>query len=976
MIKKLMLWTFAFMLLSSFAFAVDLENGLIRCYSLDEDDSTIIDLKGGYDGTLVGAEHLSSGCVVGNCYDFENTAGDSGTATDYIYADFGNLPNGSNSYTVASWVDFDVNTVHQGYLSYGKFVANYNTTNVFQIRNSPNLGNYYGTWNWVDLTPITIDHWMLIFNNYDTNFHRFAYNNSMWINNVSDNMNIRTGDYLGIGVRVPEVSADWNYALNGQMDEVMIWNRTLNNSERIYLYNSGSGRACSDIVTVGAVNFAPVVTAVEINSTTNLYYESEDLDLFCTITDSDNATITYNATYFIDGVNSGSYANASATAGTKTHLGQIGNAEISTDNLVMLSCLGYDGVNWSTPLNTSVTIKQATPSVNNIEYIIGLENITVNVDTADYTNLSIFVDIYNNTNTSFLQNSTAIITGLNQSTQYTLNISACNIIGNCNNSEYYIFNTKTILNVSAFELITRKNITGFTTVLNVTYGDGDTESITKTTINNDTILSFIIGSNTLYGNYEILGNITTTATNYLNSIFTEISINSIETKLFNSTGLYSTILNISCIDSDNNFIQSFNITITSNNYDYEIYNTTIENTTNWTAFYVVNTSLNVTAQSEGYGNRNLEITPAGEDYLPYNITMLLGGYAQFYFYNELTGALMDYATIFLDVISSMDSQNVSTTTGITAVNLSPTTYTFRYRADGYPERFYYANIIYDMSYTFNLYLLENTSATDVIITLYDQNNNKVEGYTIKLLKYDIVTNSYILRDQEKTDSQGEAIVQAVLFTEFYKFLVADDDGTTRLLTNPAYITATEITLQVNTGDDGAEDFFNTEAVSHSLTFNDATNNFRYTYSDLNGIISQSCLKVYRLTITNSSVLLNTSCLNTTAGTILVDVNNITGYSYKADAYIYYGSEDYFIDSLIHKFNAVNPLKTGEGAFITIILVVFAAFVGIFSLPVAVVLVPSVLILAAIIGFIEINIGLLFSLLVIGIVVAVLIQRRG
>ena len=633
------------------------------------------------------------------------------------------------------------------------------------------------------------------------------------------------------------------------------------------------------------------------------------------------------------------------------------------------SCRAYDGELYSSWLNSSVTtILPSAPEFSYSDVDTGLNDLTLTIDTRDSVNISVSgVDDY--INASYSQNKSFTFSGLNPHSFYDVNITICNQINNCS-SLGLVGLTKTRLNFTAWEIISGVSISTFET--NVTFRNFFVNQSNSTTSG---LISFVVGNDTHSG-YGINGNATTSATNYLNVNYSTFNprwnhFNStIELSL--PTFFYSSVLNVTAFDSSGAEISDFNITLTSLNYSYTLtQNTSI----NWTSFNLVNGTYNISIQAHGYADNSKVYTVQGLDYEVLNFTLLSGGWVYFYFYDEDTDVLIADRNISLEVISVGYANNFSTSTGMLGTNLTADEYTFRYWAYDYPERLYYMNIFKKGNYSTNLYLLKNDSSEVVTVTLIDQYNTPIEDHTIKLLKYDLSTNSYILRDMEKTNVVGEARVTAELFSEFYKFVVEAPSGSVKLETSPAYITSDTITLQIIIGDEGAADFFNSFDVNYNLLFNELTGNFKVTFSDPNNLITRGCLYLYRVSALNGSDEINSSCISSTTGTILLPVENITGVTYKADFYIYYDESIYFLDSVDYTYSEGAPFGNA-GLFFTVLLLILFAFLGVWSLEMVVIVEPVIILISAVLGFIELPVSMALSLVILGIIIAVLISKRG
>jgi hypothetical protein len=273
-----------------------------------------------------------------------------------------------------------------------------------------------------------------------------------------------------------------------------------------------------------------------------------------------------------------------------------------------------------------------------------------------------------------------------------------------------------------------------------------------------------------------------------------------------------------------------------------------------------------------------------------------------------------------------------------------------------------------------LYLLKNTSLTEVTATVYDEKGRLVEDAYIYVMKYDITTNSYITMEVVKTNFEGQAILNLVLASEFYKFIIHYPLNTVVKEKSPTYIYTTAINLQITTGEDFASSFYTSLGITYDLVFNNVTNNFRYTYSDSENSISQACLKVYKIQSLVESAYA-TSCSASQSGTILVNVTNTTDTWYRADAFVTISGSEYFMDSEYAKFPE-QTITTEEGAFWIFVLTVLFMFVGYWSKEVALIITPLPMLFGAILGIFNLSIPLVLSIEIVCVMVAIMISRRS
>jgi len=344
------------------------------------------------------------------------------------------------------------------------------------------------------------------------------------------------------------------------------------------------------------------------------------------------------------------------------------------------------------------------------------------------------------------------------------------------------------------------------------------------------------------------------------------------------------------------------------------------------------------------------------------------------FYDEETGELIENATI--DFISNAYSTNFSTNNGTLVVPTIPGgLYTLRYSSpQGYSQRITYLNIFNRTNLNISLYLLKNTSTTEVTVTVYDETSNLVEGAYVKLARYDLATNTYTVRETGLTNFEGITQLHPVLNTEFYRFYVEYPLGTVVKETNPDYIYETSLTIQINLGTGLSTDFYNSRDVSYSLVYNNATNNFRFTYLDNNAAVVEGCMEV-EITKGIYHSIYNTSCLSGSSGTILLYAPNASGYTYTANTYVRFSSEYQFLRDL--SVSWPDAIKTNKSGIVWVIIFTLTAILIFkWSKSIALIVLPIPTLIGSILRTIDVSLPLITGIWLLCIGFAIWLERGG
>jgi len=286
-----------------------------------------------------------------------------------------------------------------------------------------------------------------------------------------------------------------------------------------------------------------------------------------------------------------------------------------------------------------------------------------------------------------------------------------------------------------------------------------------------------------------------------------------------------------------------------------------------------------------------------------------------------------------------------------------------YSAEGYDAHTYFAyNLAITNATQYITYYLTN-GTTIVEFTVLDQNGDKVEDAYIKVKKYDIGTGTYKTIETLKTDEQGKALGNIILDTAWYEFVV-EYGGTVYLEDGPTKITTTSRTFRINL----LTDFFARYTdviygITSSLNYTDATGNFRFTWSDPDGNYHYGCLKVTKESLTGNT-LINETCVQSTAGTILININDsgsVNG-TYVAVGYIKF-DEPYVLQVLRKTWGSLSEKYGKEGLFYAFLIILTVAMVGIFAPKVAMILAVIGLVFSSMLGFFNMNPSWIIALVI-------------
>lgn len=235
--------------------AANIYDNLISCWDLDEESGTRDDAYGTNDLTDINTVGSASG-IIGKAASFNPLN------NEYLRKmDTDNSLDGGNAdYTFAFWISTRNNTTSAQLINKINGVSDY----AISQDSSGHINFYIGngaTWQAiVNDTTINLTTWYFVIVWVDSVSHKYY----IQINDGTP----KEGSILGTPITndsqfdVGSFSGTGNF--DGLLDEIAFWKRTLDNTERTWLYNSGSGRSCTALQVIPTatptITFTPTVT--------------------------------------------------------------------------------------------------------------------------------------------------------------------------------------------------------------------------------------------------------------------------------------------------------------------------------------------------------------------------------------------------------------------------------------------------------------------------------------------------------------------------------------------------------------------------------------------------------------------------------------------------------------------------------------------------------------------------------------------
>lgn len=499
----------------------------------------------------------------------------------------------------------------------------------------------------------------------------------------------------------------------------------------------------------------------------------------------------------------------------------------------------------------------------------------------------------------------------------------------------------------------------------------------------NTSINTFNSTNNLYQNTTSSGTVLLFANNGSNNIKTDVagnysknstctSTNTISTINCNVTGVYDSVLSLQAYNGATS-VSSFTINVTSTSigggYLYS------QSTTNGTLLLPMTQgyTYQVTFSSNGYvtTSANITVDSAVE---AYNFSTSLTRTLYVTFLDEETEYIINYTTIFLEMIGNNQSANLTTTNGTIFVTiLTAGNYTLRYGANGYATRLYKVSIDDSVSQNLNLTLLNSSSATTVTVYVYDEIGSPVEGAVVKVLRYNIVDNAFEINQIVTTNFEGRNEISVEANNEYYKFIIEYNNNVVYTST-PTYIFGTTLSFHISILESGFTNLFNQQGISGNITYNNVTKIATFTFNDIDNIASQGCLYAYEIRQT-AQVLNDSSCTASSSGTVFLTINSTNRY-FILKGIVTKDLQSYTIATYYLNQEDIIP-SSGKlvGLFVLFMLLSLSAFIATYSLEAGIFTSGLFVLLTTLIGISPVGINIAIPVFIFCIIIAVMVGYK-
>ncbi len=411
---------------------------------------------------------------------------------------------------------------------------------------------------------------------------------------------------------------------------------------------------------------------------------------------------------------------------------------------------------------------------------------------------------------------------------------------------------------------------------------------------------------------------------------------------------YNLNVSISVFNNFNgSFLNGFSVSLTGQNSAFS--ETLSDSNTGNVTFSISNNTYDITIDATNFATTSSAFKVNGSFAYP-NLTFSIGGLnsINFTLFDEVTDTLLvKNATILIIGASSAD--NFTTENGKLFVNgLAAGDYRINYDSAKFTKRDFYVTVVNNTNSSIKLYLLSLTNGTDVTFTVQDESGNKLENATIQLKRFFQSTNSYRTVAMARTNTEGKTIIDVDFNDAFYETFTTFKTFT--LSTLGTKIISTTMFLTIDLIADPFIDIDVVNDVATTISFNNLTQNFKYTLTTISGFARKATIKVFRITPTTET-LVCTETDTSSSVTLLCFVNTtITGATYTATGFVEAGSVDRQTNTISILTGVVNDFRViwkGQGFFFGILIIGTLGLLG-------AVVSPTVGVIMFILGLIMLN----------------------
>ena len=528
--------------------------GLVSYYEFEETSGAVVDSRGTNNGTNNGATRGVEG-IIGNAFFFDGIS-------DFVNVSDDNSLSFPTAFTFSLWAYPKDNDVSKFFLKgIGGGTREYGVDRMNDTAVRILLGDSGGNWDLIwasNNVPIPLNEWSHFVATWNGTLVSFYLNGTLVDTNNKSGSIINAGVTLSIGSNSQGIGDFFN----GTIDEMGIWNRSLNATEiNEDLWNDGNGCVFGSETCVAGVPIINLNSPIDTFNTTN-----QTINFNGTVTSPDGIL---NVTLFIDGIlNETNSTGINDTDYIFTKVIADGNHNWTYESCNTLGCATATTRIFTVDTTNPAVIILAPPLI--IDYHLVNTNLSVNWSAND-TNIDTCILQFEGINKTVTCSDNSTEINITNTINRTIIFYVNDTLGNMNSTSrswnYTIFENSQTFNDKVFE----GNTETFTA--NITLGESYTISIASLFYNGTSTA----GSFSQSGNYSILTiDIIIPPVNEDTNITFTWNLQLSDSQSINLTSYNQTITSISLDDCSVNTVVLYNYTIVDEGNQSLISNTTTE----------------------------------------------------------------------------------------------------------------------------------------------------------------------------------------------------------------------------------------------------------------------------------------------------------------------------------------------------------------------------------------------------------------
>lgn len=251
-----------------------------------------------------------------------------------------------------------------------------------------------------------------------------------------------------------------------------------------------------------------------------------------------------------------------------------------------------------------------------------------------------------------------------------------------------------------------------------------------------------------------------------------------------------------------------------------------------------------------------------------------------------------------------------------------------------------------------------TGANSFLFTIQDAGLTPYVGKYLALNRWYPEIDEYKVVEMAKTDDEGQTVMKVEVEDTDYRVGVHHTNGTLIYLANPIRFVciASPCTYSLTVPDEGGNDFENWNNLEIEFDYNTTTGTFKLTYNDPSQDTSEIRMEVFKETGTTQTSI----CSDTASSYTGVLTCNVSAYSglLRAVAYRTASPEVSVFSKMVQV--GQDAIDRDSGLFITLILMILLVSIGVFSPILTVILSVLALVPAIVLGIMPLSIALIFS----------------